>query len=225
MSLCESYATDSCSSLFSLSNVIRASRFDCHHRLSLLLTNLKHKSSERKCKTIKVLSDTYCRKITLKHIRRFRVLSVAALMFILGAAVHSGQCSSECSYIVFSFTCPNAQHQVVLHRRFDVSGLLWAVCKSRHRTGPRLHKLTACQTPPQDVIFSSVKLWESVQSFFFFLNLSEYFMIAFGDLKCEYNRVEDADLVLLHFYSLFFTHCDLIHSFEALAIIILATLY
>lgn len=92
------------------------------------------------------------------------LLPSSALMcptFIFGTAVHSGYSSSErrCVALFFFFTCPIVQHQVVLQRGFDVfrpplsrmqiCTLAWA---------RRLHKLTACQTPPHDVF--SVQLWE-----------------------------------------------------------------
>lgn len=86
--------------------------------------------------------EKQCRKITfvlllLKHIVRFCCFHpLMCPTFIFRNAVHSGYSSSEQCCVSLSVTCPIVQHQVVLQRRFDVSGLLWAECKYAHRHGP-----------------------------------------------------------------------------------------
>lgn len=58
MSVLELYATDSCSSLFSLSYFIQSPCFDCHSHLSPVFTDIIQKSSERKYKNISFLRET-----------------------------------------------------------------------------------------------------------------------------------------------------------------------
>lgn len=145
MSVSELYATQSGSSLFSLSFFIQSRCFDCHCHLSPVFTDIIQKSSERKYKNIRgflretMLKNNLCstfvkayREVLLFPSWHWCVpLLFSEMRCILGTVVQSNAVL-HC----FPFTCPFVQHQVVLQRRFDVSGLLWAECKYAHRHGP-----------------------------------------------------------------------------------------
>lgn len=158
MSVSEPQATDSCSSLFGLSYFIQASCFDCHSHLSAVCTDIIQNSSEQ----------NYCNKdlsekqILEKKKKTFPLLLKNTLSFCCFCHTdptftyfrncRDNRGSEHPCKAVFVLTHPAVQHQVVLQRGFDVSGLLWGGCKSlqSHKPGvytrwqlaSQLHKMS-----------------------------------------------------------------------------------